>query len=468
MLTLAPGCSCDVCAEEYGPHRPPHSIPCGHVLCSNCCLTIVEKTSPRSSPACPFCREPFTSDSTRLIRMDFTTSGWNTPRRFPAMESFNDTFSTEVLQKKTERLLSSVGSSKARPEVRRLEEKVARVAAKKCSVEEVSSLYTELDTWLRSEKDDQISSLSLSAALLRAILMNHFAHSEASKAAKTAEANLKNKIDDVEAQKQQAETELRKQRTQFTEKSQECQQLRVEVNQLKALATTLGVATPDTQRTLSPTPAPVSPSPSPTPYSTNSSAQSPLSRFNSMHSRSASMSSRPTTPATPVTPTRSHTPAPSLSSRSHTPGPVPRSHTPGPTPPRSHTPAPTRSQTPAPNMPPRSHTPSLRTPSLRSYTPAPPIPSLPRFSTPAPTSMAHRVQTPAPLVPPKPRRLSQPPSPPKIMRSTSEEKAEAHERWLPPLSPEGESDYNQSSKLKSSRPASRTASYSISSRHRDY
>ena len=163
--------------------------------------------------------------------MDYTTSGWSTPRRFPAMESFNDTFSTEILQKKTERLLSSVGSSKARPEVRRLEEKVAKIAAKKCSVEEVSSLYTELDTWLRSEKDEQvrppkkkflrlrhltnillwqISSLSLSAALLRAILMNHFAHSEASKAAKTTEANLKSKIDEVEAQKQQAETELRK------------------------------------------------------------------------------------------------------------------------------------------------------------------------------------------------------------------------------------------------------------------
>jgi hypothetical protein len=88
--------------------------------------------------------------------MDFTTSGWSTPRRFPHMESFNDTFSSEVLQRKTERLLSSVGSSKARPEVRRLEEKVAKVAAKKCSVEEVSSLYTELDTWLRSEKDDQV------------------------------------------------------------------------------------------------------------------------------------------------------------------------------------------------------------------------------------------------------------------------------------------------------------------------
>ena len=40
--------------------------------------------------------------------------------------------------------------------------------------------------------------------------MNHFAHSEASKAAKITEANLKNKIDEVEAQKQQIEIELRK------------------------------------------------------------------------------------------------------------------------------------------------------------------------------------------------------------------------------------------------------------------
>jgi hypothetical protein len=40
--------------------------------------------------------------------------------------------------------------------------------------------------------------------------MNHLAHSEASKAAKTTEANLKNKIDEVEAQKQQVEAELRR------------------------------------------------------------------------------------------------------------------------------------------------------------------------------------------------------------------------------------------------------------------
>jgi hypothetical protein len=38
--------------------------------------------------------------------------------------------------------------------------------------------------------------------------MNHPAHSEASKVAKTTEANLKNKIDEVEAQKQQVGAEL--------------------------------------------------------------------------------------------------------------------------------------------------------------------------------------------------------------------------------------------------------------------
>ena len=86
--------------------------------------------------------------------MDFTTSGWSTPRRFPAVETFNE-FNTEMLQRKTERLLNS-NNSKAGIEVRRLEDKVARVAAKKCSVEEVSSLYKELEGWLLAEKDDQV------------------------------------------------------------------------------------------------------------------------------------------------------------------------------------------------------------------------------------------------------------------------------------------------------------------------
>ena len=141
----------------------------GHVLCASCCTNIVEKTSPRLSPVCPFCREQFTNDSLRLIRMDFTTSGWSTPRRLPASETFND-LNTEMLQRKTERLLNSDGSKSI--EVRRLEDKVNRVAAKKCSVEEVSSLYKELEEWLLAEKSVQVRPIDL--IILPIISIKHF------------------------------------------------------------------------------------------------------------------------------------------------------------------------------------------------------------------------------------------------------------------------------------------------------
>ncbi|KAG2004759.1 hypothetical protein CC2G_003284 [Coprinopsis cinerea AmutBmut pab1-1] len=396
MLTLAHGCSCDVCAEEYGPHRLPHSIPCGHVLCASCCTNIVEKTSSRHPPSCPFCREHFSSDQIRMIRMDFTTSGWSTPRRFPTIET-NYGINSEVLARRTERLLSTTdGLSRTRLEARRLEDKVAKVAAKKCSVEEVSALHKELEDWLLAEKDDQTSSLYLSAALLRAILVNHMAHAEASKSAKEKESSYKKQIAELEHSNERLDSELRRQRLQYTQKSQECQLLRAEISQLKSLATTLGASPTRFPQSTPIVEEPPSPPTSPSPYSP---AQTPISRF---HSRSASMSSRPTTPAaTPMMPSRSHTPAVAPS-------------------------------------PPRSHTPSLRassqtpTPSMRSYTPGPnvpPVPSIPtRYAaTPTPT----RSYTPAPLVPPKPRRLSQS-SPPKMARSMSEEKAEAHERWLPP------------------------------------
>jgi hypothetical protein len=57
----------------------------------------------------------------------------------------------------------------------------------------------------------QISSLALSAALLRAILVNHFAHSEVTKMAtgKTVEANLKGKLDDMDLTALKLEAELK-------------------------------------------------------------------------------------------------------------------------------------------------------------------------------------------------------------------------------------------------------------------
>ncbi|KAF9447101.1 hypothetical protein P691DRAFT_141260 [Macrolepiota fuliginosa MF-IS2] len=439
MLTISSGSACDVCAEEYGPQCMPHSIPCGHVLCASCCTTIVEKTSSRLSPGCPFCRESFTADSVRLIRMDFTTSGWSTPRRYPHFETGTD-FTGELLAKRAEQLLRFDSDPRSRSETRRLEDKVARIAAKKCSVEEVSTLHKELEGWLRSGKEDQNSSLFLSAALLRAILMNHLAHSEASRIAKTNELAYKEKIETIELTNQRFEADLKRQRKLYEQKSQECQLLRTEVGQLRTLATSLGAALPPSTVTYS---ASTSASASASSYSSSSEPTSPTSpratsptaytspvsplsssRYNSLHSRSASMSSsaRPMTPATPSPLARAQTPAPSSLSHSSTrSGTSVRSMTPAIGMGRSYTPAPvsSRSMTPGPN----THYSSASAYASRSQTPAPT----------SSHSHSHGYAA-APPIPPKPRRLSQP-SPPKMMaRTTSEEKADARERWIPPES----------------------------------
>ena len=245
MLTLSPGSVCDVCAEEYGPHCIPHSIPCGesfihppskkiltssshtpgHVLCSTCCHKIVEKTLPRLQPVCPFCREQFSSDDVRLIRIDFSASGYATPRRRGGTHEALD----HSIKQAPRFPIVEPGFSRTRAEARRLEGKVAAVAAKKCSVEEVSTLHQELQEWLthdEKQQDDQVrpldptahdfflptpqvSSLTLSAALLRAILVNHFAHSEVTKMAKAVETNLKGKLDDMELTVTKLEAELK-------------------------------------------------------------------------------------------------------------------------------------------------------------------------------------------------------------------------------------------------------------------
>jgi len=138
---------------------------------------------------------------------------------------------------------------KARAEARRLEHKVAKVAAKKCSLEEVTTLRKELEDWLQSDvkRDDQSASLQLSAALLRAIIVNHLAHKQATDMARAVETNLKEKLEEVQAAKEQLEAELRRMTTQYSAKSQEVQTLRAELSRFKirAVASTLGVpATP--------------------------------------------------------------------------------------------------------------------------------------------------------------------------------------------------------------------------------
>jgi hypothetical protein len=254
MLTLEPGSLCEVCADEFGPHNLPHCIPCGpfslsfvsgkfsliplcplsgHVLCLTCCNNILEKTSTRLSPACPFCREQFTRGTVRLIRFDFNgfNSGSSTPRRSPTSPRpplIEDDFPNDLLLKASAQVFPDPGEARAR-EARRLESKVARVASKKCSVEEVTALQKEVDRWLTEVttadavcvpssssrpsltlSHPQSSALFLSSLLLKAILANHVAFSEASKAAKNAEASLKLKVDELELEKGRLEVELHK------------------------------------------------------------------------------------------------------------------------------------------------------------------------------------------------------------------------------------------------------------------
>ncbi|KAI0336999.1 hypothetical protein BDW22DRAFT_1041165 [Trametopsis cervina] len=336
MISLSPGSLCDVCAEEYGPHNYPHSLPCGHILCLSCCNSIIEKTSQRLTPSCPFCRETFTSHDIRLIRMDFTptSSGWSTPRGGNGVHEV-------IIESDGEDTLSA--GLKSREQAKRLEYKVARVAAKKCSVEEVSTLHKELQEWLQSKVKprEQTSSLELSAALLRAILMNHLAHSEATKAHRAIEAQLNQRLEETEMAKGKLEAELRNMRADFSQTAQENQTLRAELNRLKVKSTAplLNVPTTPPPRSLaslqnngimSPprpqTAAPTSPSDprsratsptSPTPYSHAPSIHSPLAArvtaANPVHSRSASAQIpssglRSTTPAirstTPASPLR--------------------------------------------------------------------------------------------------------------------------------------------------------------------
>ncbi|KAF5309873.1 hypothetical protein D9619_010363 [Psilocybe cf. subviscida] len=397
-------------------------------------------------------------------------------------------------------------------------------------------------------------SLVLSAALLRAIIANHVSHSESSKAAKASDASLRHKIQALEAENAKLDGDVRRrhdandvadckkilcffpmlvarrrcwsirQRTQLHQKSQETNQLRLLHTTVADSHAQSAPTTPDRHRAVSPTPAPTSahhmrsqPT-SPTPYSSgqghytptssaSAAAASMTSRFNSLHQRSASMSSRPVTPAA-MSYSHSQGPPPSASAahsvRSQTPGvssssssaaaaasAARRSHTPGP----GHSSASasaaaaahaaqlsSRSHTPAPS-PARSQTPGVggRYSSSSQAPPVPPMPtgaSIPRYSTPAPippplsasgqytatytTSHSHsgslsagghpsmyRGSTPGPIPPPKPRRMSvsvqQDHSPPRVGRSTSEEKAhahaQAHQRWIPTAPVVDDSEY---------------------------
>ncbi|KAG1758775.1 hypothetical protein EDD22DRAFT_174957 [Suillus occidentalis] len=326
MLTLSPGSVCDVCAEEYNLHCVPLSIPCGHIFCWSCCHKIVQKTLPRLQAACPFCSDHFISDDVRLIRINLSEIGQVSPRWREGL--------TEALDRSPEDRFPLVepSFSHARAEARRLEDKVAKVATRTCSFEEVSTLYKELEEWLTHDDNFHVksNSLSSSAGLLRIILMNHMAHSGATRKARGLEATLKAKLDDMESKVSKLESDQGRYQALYFQKVQECQALRAE---LARYPSTSFRATDLPARPSTAAPTGLSEhrrrvSSSATPTYNVPPMPSTLSHFTATHSRSASASasgSRPATPARMTTPSvRSQTPTQGSapSSRLRAPSPI--------------------------------------------------------------------------------------------------------------------------------------------------
>ncbi|KAH7098881.1 hypothetical protein BKA62DRAFT_335651 [Auriculariales sp. MPI-PUGE-AT-0066] len=373
MLVLSSESACDICAEPYSQESLPHSIPCGHTFCSPCLHKVVKgvasQWAPRtnaSSCGCPLCREPFNAPDIRRIRIDAAPSSSPPypqvlpyPNYFPAASipgSKSAAFGKTPID---EDALDAGANTDDRitSEAKRLEQRVADAAKRRCTFEEISALHREVQQWLDKQgarrPEREHGSLRLSAALLGAILVNGFAYNEAKKAAKGVESTLKDRLDATEAIKRRLEHEINRQRT-------EVHTLKQEISKLT------GVAPPP------PPPGPTTTTTTPTPGPTSPSSARPLgsSLGSSLTTTAMSSSHRSQTPAPASSAARSHTPAPS---RSQTPGAALSSasssayssyshHTSSVTPPRSsaassvassvvHTPATSRSPERPPAIP---------------------------------------------------------------------------------------------------------------------
>ncbi|KAF8213256.1 hypothetical protein K438DRAFT_1564854 [Mycena galopus ATCC 62051] len=65
-LVLHESSTCDVCLNEYTwqtPDDAPHAIPCGHIFCRSCLLSI-------QPPNCPLCRKAFYSDRVKKLHVE--------------------------------------------------------------------------------------------------------------------------------------------------------------------------------------------------------------------------------------------------------------------------------------------------------------------------------------------------------------------------------------------------------------
>lgn len=103
------------------------------------------------------------------MRVDYTpsSSGWSTPRGGAGIHDI-------IIESDGEDALSA--GLKSREQAKRLEYKVARVAGKKCSVEEVSTLHKELQDWLSSKVKprEQVRSALRDSASVMLTVVTHY------------------------------------------------------------------------------------------------------------------------------------------------------------------------------------------------------------------------------------------------------------------------------------------------------
>ena len=114
----------------------------GHNFCRGCLDKI---SSSAKGPACPLCREPFNTQSIRLIRVDLCDP-------LPPLSYDNFPISDETDSDLSDRARSPWNSdARIRDEARILELKVAKAASTKCTFDEVSDLHKEIQDWLLTD-----------------------------------------------------------------------------------------------------------------------------------------------------------------------------------------------------------------------------------------------------------------------------------------------------------------------------
>ena len=114
----------------------------GHNFCRGCLDKI---SASAKGPACPLCREPFNTQSIRLIRVDLCDP-------LPPLSYDNFPISDETDSDLSDRARSPWNyDARIRDEARILELKVAKAASTKCTFDEVSDLHKEIQDWLLTD-----------------------------------------------------------------------------------------------------------------------------------------------------------------------------------------------------------------------------------------------------------------------------------------------------------------------------